>query len=158
MYSILRLSLACLFLFQALSMEAIADDKAPNPTKAVHRSKGPKPAARNSEGADLKSLDRPPEMPGISFPNAKFLYGFSTETKIGRNMGARFQVPDSAQGVINYYRTALKSTGWNVNEEGKIKPNQLSATNKQLKGAVTITTLQSPKSGCQVYFSYGLRN
>lgn len=158
MHSILRPGLFCLLLIQLLGVEAIADDKAPNPTKAVHRSRGPKPPARNSEGADLKSLDRPPDMPGITFPNAKFLYGFSTETKTGRNMGARFEVPDSAQGVINYYRTALKSTGWLVNEEGKIKANQLSASNKQMKSAVTITTMQSPKSGCQVYFSYGMHN
>lgn len=136
------------------------DSKPPvNPTKVVHRAKGPKIPARNSEGADLKGLEKAPDMPGVNFPNAKFMYGFSTETKSGRNMGARFQVPDSPTAILGYYRDNLKNNGWKVLDgDGKMKPNQVVATHKQYRSTVTITTLQSPKPGCLVQFSYGMRN
>lgn len=160
MKTVTKLCLLALFaLFFVDNNIVWADNKPPvNPTRAVHRTRGPKVPARNSEGADLKALEKPPDMPGISFPNAKFLYGFNTETKTGRNLGARFEVPDSPSSVLNYYRETLKQNGWKVNEEGKIKANQVVASHKQYKSAVTITTLQSPKAGCQVYFSYGMRN
>ena len=124
-----------------------------SPTKVIKRGKAA-PDSRNNSGAELKSADKPPEMPGITFPNAKFLYGFNTETKKGRNMGARFECPDSGPNVIAYYKGALKSSGWLLSEEG-VKENQVCASHKQYKSSVTITTLKSSKPGCQVLFSYG---
>ncbi len=138
------------------NLQAGAEDNK-GTTKVIHRSRGPKVPARNSASAqDLKSPERPPDMPGITLPNGKFLYGYNIENKNGgRNLGARFEVADQGPSVINYYKTALKSSGWNVNEEGA-KENEVVASHPQFKATVTITTYPSTsRPGCQAYFSYG---
>ncbi|MBX9686901.1 MAG: hypothetical protein K2X27_09380 [Candidatus Obscuribacterales bacterium] len=126
-------------------------------TVTVHR-KAPRIQSRNSGGTELKMLERAPEMPGITYPNGKFLYGFNTEVKNGRNIGARFEVPDSGSSVVAYYRSNLKNLGWRVTEEG-VKANEVVAHNPQSKATVTITAYTAPgKAGCEVYFSCGIRN
>lgn len=148
--------LSGLFLLLALvSLPSSADDRpqqSPNRSKGVRKGRGPKVQSRSSEGQELKSTERPPDMPGVSLPNGKFVYGFNT----GKNMGARFEVPDSPSSLLGYYKTALKNSGWKVAEQG-IKPNQVVASHQQLKSSLTITTMASSKPGCQVYFSYGQR-
>lgn len=147
----LKSALSLLLLLCVASPGLAADNK--GPTKVIKRGR-PAPESRNSAGAEIKNMEKPPDMPGITFPNAKFLYGYNSETKKGRNMSARFEVPDAGPNVIAYYKSALKSSGWKVNEEG-VKENQVVASNTQYKSSVTITALKSSKPGCQVLFSYG---
>lgn len=126
-------------------------------TTVVRRQKSPPLSSRNSGGAELKSTDKPPDMPGVTLPSQKFLYGYNRENKDGRNLGARFEVPEQASAVITYYQNSLKSSGWLLSEEN-VKSNTIVATNKQYKAALTVMTFKSAKSGCQVNFAYGVHN
>ncbi|MBX9569911.1 MAG: hypothetical protein K2X77_13520 [Candidatus Obscuribacterales bacterium] len=96
----------------------------------------------------------PPEMPGITFPNGKFLYGYRKDEGRGQVMGARFQVPDSSSNVIAYYRSALQSSGWTINPASHDK--NMYATNTRLGATVTVQTFNHPP-GCDVYFSYAMK-
>ncbi len=122
--------------------------------KGVHKAKSAPVTSRSSDGTDITALDRAPDMPGITYPNGKFLYGFNTQTKDGRNMGARFQVTDQATTIINYYRDSLKTGEWSINEQA-CNDHTLFATSKRFNSAVTITAYKSSKPGCEVYFTYG---
>lgn len=116
-----------------------------------------KPIKRSAtETERVGQLKAPPEMPGISFPNGKFLGGFRNQEAGGTSMGARFHVNDSSSSVIAYYRGALKSGGWTLNEQAS-RDNRIYASNIQAKSSVTIQTLRGAGSGCDVYFTYGMK-
>lgn len=154
----LRLSITiCFCSIFSSSGFAIAQQNQPelkSNTTVVRRQKSP-PLKSRSTGDEINNLKAPPEMPGISFPNAKFLYGFSSEVKGGRSMGARFEVPDQSAAVISYYKQSLPNTGWKVFPSDK--PDTLSAQSAQYKSSVTITTFKSAKPGCEVLFGYAVK-
>lgn len=125
-------------------------------TTVVRRQKAPPVKSRSAGNTEANtSLQKPPEMPGITFPNAKFIYGFSADGKGGRSMAARFEVPDQSSSVISYYKQSLANTGWKIYPSDK--PDQLNAECAQYKSSVTITTFKSPKPGCEVLFGYAVK-
>ncbi len=124
-------------------------------TTVVRRQKAPPLKTRSAGNSEINNLEKPPEMPGITFPNAKFLYGFSSELKGSRSMGARFEVPEQGSSVISYYKQNLANTGWKVYPSDK--PDQMSAESTQYKSSVTITTFRSSKPGCEVLFGYAVK-
>ena len=99
-------------------------------------------------------MKSPPEMPGITFPNGKFLYGYRKDEGRGQVMGARFKVNDSSSNVIAYYRGALQAGGWNISPASRDK--NVYATNTRLGASVTVQTFTS-SPGCDVYFSYAVK-
>ncbi len=96
----------------------------------------------------------PPEMPGITFPNGKFLYGYQKAESTGQVMGARFQVSDSSSNVIAYYRSSLQGTGWTINPASHDK--NIYATNPRMGATVNVQTFNHPP-GCDVYFNYTIK-
>lgn len=100
-------------------------------------------------------IKEPPQMPGISFPGGKFLYGFKNQTQTGTAMGARFLVADQSSSVIAYYRSVLEKSGWKIASKASYD-NKVYASNQQYRSTVSITTFPSRKGGCEVYFTYGM--
>lgn len=96
----------------------------------------------------------PPEMPGITFPNGKFLYGYQKAEGNGQIMGARFQVGASSSDMIAYYRAALQSGGWTINPASHDK--NIYATNPRMGATVNVQTFNHPP-GCDVYFNYTIK-
>ena len=154
----LRLTCSCIFLLlvAASSTAAIAE---PPPgtrflTKVTKTKKGPVRTSRGTEEG-VSAVKAPPEMPGVTFPSGKFLYGFKNVVKNGVNMGARFKVNDSPSAVLAYYRSALSGGDW---KENSTSHNQYVATNAKLRSTVTVQTYKSSvEGGCEVYFLYGAK-
>lgn len=96
----------------------------------------------------------PPDMPGITFPNGKYLYGYQKAEGRGQVMGARFQVSDSSSNVIAYYRGALQGSGWTILPASRDK--NIYATNQRLGASVTVSTFHHAP-GCDVYFNYAVK-
>lgn len=102
----------------------------------------------------LDAVDKPPDMPGLTLPHGKYVYGFDNDNRNGgRNKGANFEVPDSPEAVANYYRGALSSGGWELCKEA-CKGNKVVAINKQLHCAVNITaSMYRPGSVVAITYS-----
>lgn len=140
---------------------AIADDKntqIPPPQKGVHHPGAAREVkSRSSDGQSIQELKKPPEMPGVPLPTSKFMWGFDNPSKTGRNMGARYQVPDSGQTVISHYRDLLKGSGWRILEEAS-GPKRVFATNDRYRASVTVAIMGTTKTGgSDVDFTYGIR-
>lgn len=139
---------------------ANADDKQaeiPPPEKGVHHQgrSNKKVQSRASDGQGIQEVKKPPEMPGVPLPSSKFMWGFDNPSRSGRNMGARYQVPDSPQSVINHYRELLKGSGWKVLDEAS-SDKRVFATNDRYRAAVTVAIMGNTKTGgCEVDFTYG---
>lgn len=139
---------------------AIADDKGttqipPAPKGVHHPGRVKEVKSRASDGQGIQEVKKAPEMPGVPLPSAKFMWGFDNPTRTGRNMGARFQVPESGMTVISHYRDLLKGSGWKINDEAS-GAKRLFATNDRYRAAVTIAVMGNTKTGgSEVDFTYG---
>ncbi len=140
-----------------LNTQCFADikDQVGTRSKGVHKSKAPPVKSRSTDGNETHLVSKAPDMPGITLPSGKFLYGFENPSKNGRTMGARFAVPDSPSAIISFYRDALKNGGWTLNEQA-CTDKSVFAWNQRYGSSVTVTAFKS-SAGCEVYFTYGIK-
>ncbi len=130
-----------------------AEAQSPQSSQSPQKSK--KTSTRNPDYAIIDAaIDRPPDMPGLTLPGkpAKFLGGFFMEKNGSR--GARFDVPESVDAVIQYYGQALNSGGWKAE---KTDPSQktVNGLNKSIGVGCSISAYATRGlPGCTVSFTY----
>jgi hypothetical protein len=108
------------------------------------------------QNQDYTFMDKPPDMPGISFPGkpATFVSGFFIEKTGAR--GARFKVPESADAVLSYYHGALNGGGW-VCAKPEPGKTAIVAENQHQRTSCQVSVYPSKyRPGCDVQFLYSV--